>query len=258
MPPAPLVPEFGLVPFDTIDSTNEEARRRATAGAAEGTVIVAAAQTRGRGRRGRHWDSPAGNLHCSILLKPAVPLGEAANLSFVAAVALAEALEPIVAAKGRVTLKWPNDVLLNERKVAGILLESQTEDGRLGFIIVGVGVNVAHFPGEVMFPATSLQAVGCAGLTVAAVRDAFLDRFRHWYGRWREAGFAAVRAEWLARAARLGETVEVRLGRDRVAGRFAGLSETGALLLDVPGEGRRDISAGDVFFAHGTADRASG
>jgi BirA family biotin operon repressor/biotin-[acetyl-CoA-carboxylase] ligase len=239
-----------LISFATIDSTNEEARRLADAGTRAGAVVVAASQTKGRGRRGRHWVSPPGNLHCSILLRPGCAPKDAANLSFVAAVALADSVAELVGPTVRVTVKWPNDVLLDGRKLAGILLESGSTGGRLAWVVVGVGVNVAHFPpdAEVEFPATSLRAAGCGALRPATVLDAFLDRFRRWYAHWEAEGFAPVRDEWLARAARLGETVTVRLADRRIEGRFAGLDEDGALLLDVAGEGEMRITAGDVFF----------
>jgi BirA family biotin operon repressor/biotin-[acetyl-CoA-carboxylase] ligase len=250
MPQAGAPLALRLVSFATIDSTNEEARRMAGAGAEPGAVVVAVSQTKGRGRRGRHWVSPPGNLHCSVLLRPDCAAKDAANLSFVAAVALADAVAELAGPGVRVAVKWPNDVLLDGRKLAGILLESESAHGRIAWVAVGVGVNVAHFPpdAEVEFPATSLKAAGCGALRPAVVLDAFLDRFRRWYDRWEAEGFAPVRDEWLARAARLGETVSARLADRTVAGRFTGLAADGALLLDVAGEGEMRITAGDVFF----------
>lgn len=241
--------------FATIDSTNDEARRRAEAGEPEGAVIVAASQTKGRGRRGRTWISPPGNLHCSILLRPHCDVADAANLSFVAALALAEALDGPAGNSERITVKWPNDVLLDHRKVAGILLESESAEGALQWVVIGIGVDVEYFPTGVDFPAISLRAAGCRADS-DSVRDAVLRRFWVWYARWMSEGFAPVRDEWLARAAALGETIAVRLQDETIEGVFAGLDGDGALLLDVAG-GRRRITAGDVFFP-GRAGNGSG
>lgn len=227
-----LPPFFQPRVFEELASTNDEAKRQAAAGAAEGLLIVARRQTAGRGRWGRTWASPAGNLYFSALLRPNRPPAEAAQLSFVAALAVAEA----VGVPTR--LKWPNDVLAGGRKLGGILLE-----GSDGALVVGVGVNVASAPDG----ATCLRAEG----STAAPDDvlaAVCERLLHWRGRWLDAGFAPVREAWLARAAGLGAPATARLGRETLHGRFADLDYDGALLLDMDGAGRRRIAAGEVYF----------
>jgi BirA family transcriptional regulator, biotin operon repressor / biotin---[acetyl-CoA-carboxylase] ligase len=245
-----LSPFFRLVSFAEIDSTNDEAKRRASEGAAQGTLIWAQAQSAGRGRRGRGFVSPRGNLYMSILLRPDRPAASAAQLGFAAALALGDAVLPLLPRPEGLRYKWPNDVLIDGRKMSGILLESQAAgEGRLDWLVVGVGVNVASFPEGVDYPAISLAAAG-APVTVEALLEAVAGGFERWYERWRAEGFQPLRAAWLARARGLGESIRVRLQGAEASGRFAGLDEDGALLLD-DGTTRRRIGAGDVFPAIG-------
>ncbi len=150
-----LPPASKLVALDEVDSTNDEARRLAEGGAEEGTLVWGLSQRKGRGRHGRDWASPEGNLYLSLLLRPDCPPREAAQLSFVAAMALTGALNVLVAPHSRIDFKWPNDVLLNGSKVAGILLEASTTGAdALDWLIVGTGVNVARAPDGSAFPST--------------------------------------------------------------------------------------------------------
>jgi BirA family transcriptional regulator, biotin operon repressor / biotin---[acetyl-CoA-carboxylase] ligase len=246
----PELPAFyRLVPHEQIDSTNEEAKRLAAAGAAAGTLVWAAEQRAGRGRRGRGWASPPGNLYVSLLLRPACPPAQACQLNFVAAVALAEALAALLPAGAAVALKWPNDVLVRGAKVSGILLEaSAASDRSIDWLVIGVGVNVAGHPADTPYPATSLQREGAPDATVARVLQAFAQRFLAWYETWRLQGFQPVRRRWLASAQGLGEPIEVRLEREILRGSFSNLDESGALMLDMPDGARRQITTGDLFF----------
>jgi len=245
-----LSPFFRLVSFAEIDSTNDEAKRRAGEGAVHGTLIWAQAQSAGRGRRGRGFVSPAGNLFMSILLRPDRPAASAAQLGFAAALALGDAILPLLPRPEGLRYKWPNDVLIDGRKVSGILLESQAaSEGRLDWLVVGIGVNVASFPEDVDYPAISLAAAG-ARVTVETLLETVAGGFERWYERWREEGFRPLRQAWLPRARGLGESIRVRLQGEEASGRFAGLDEDGALLLD-DGTTRRRIGAGDVFPALG-------
>lgn len=241
---------YRLVERGTVDSTNSEAVRLAEDGAADGTVVWAKRQTAGRGRCGRRWESPKGNLYCSLVLRPEVPPAEAAQLSFAAALALGEALDGILPAASRLTFKWPNDVLLDGRKVAGILLESSgSRGGCLDWLVVGCGLNVTHFPKIVVgLPATSLQAVGVMDARLDGLLAGFLQAFEDWRARWRSAGPAPLRDAWLARAAQVRGEIAVRLSGDELHGRFMGLDSSGALLLDLPDGSQRTVTAGDVFF----------
>ncbi len=239
-----------VLAFDVLDSTNDEARRRAGAGAAAGTVVWALRQEAGRGRRGRRWDSPLGNLYCSLILRPGCAPAAGAQLSLVAALALGEALEACLVGHPRPQLKWPNDVLLEGRKVAGILLESEAAGAEhTAWVVVGVGVNVASFPDGTDYPATSLACEGGAGFSVGEVLQLFLARFQSWYAQWCREGLAPVRAAWLRRAVGLDLPISVRLHGETITGTFSGLDDDGALLLLPVGCGKpRRVSAGDVFF----------
>lgn len=243
-----LPPGYRLVALERVGSTNGEAKRLAAAGAEDGTLVWALEQTAGRGRRGRRWESPRGNLFLSIVLRPEAPAAEAAQLGMVAAVALGDALGTLMPPLTEVRFKWPNDVLVNGRKAGGILIESAASGtGRLDWLVLGLGVNVERHPEETEFPATSLRAEGGAEVAVAALLEAFSRSFLNWTNLWVEEGFAPVRSAWLARAWGRGEAIRVRLEGREVQGVFADLDAAGALLLDVPGGGRRRITAADVF-----------
>ena len=242
---------YNLIHLGEVGSTNDEAKTLAAAGALEGTLVWADRQTGGRGRRGNRWHSPTGNLYCSLVLRPACAAATAAQLSFVTALAVGEALSAIAPSGDVMRYKWPNDVLWADRKIAGILLESQPEpDGALDWLVIGVGVNVATHPpiSVVDWPATSLHAEGVRGIDAALVLAAFAAAFSTWRGRWREHGFAPVRDAWLKRAGGLGRAIEVRLPSETLSGTFADLDGDGALvMLDAGGE-RRKVVAGAVYF----------
>jgi len=242
-----LPPPFRLVALDSIGSSNEEARRLARAGAEDGTLVWAREQIAGRGRRGRFWASPPGNLYLSLVLRPDCAPAEAAQLGFVAALAVGEACGGFVPPLVELHHKWPNDVLLGGRKASGILLESESDPaGALDWLVLGVGINVASAPEETEFPATSLRAEGAGDLPVEPVLEAFSRHFLSWTDRWLADGFAPVRAAWKRRAWRLGEAIAARLPEGELRGRFADLDETGALVLETP-QGVRRIAAGEVF-----------
>jgi BirA family biotin operon repressor/biotin-[acetyl-CoA-carboxylase] ligase len=236
---------FRLQTFERIDSTNDEAKRQANAGAPAFTLIVAGEQSAGRGRRGNSWVSPPGNLHCSLLLRPACAPADAAQLSFAAALAVAETVERLLPQGAEIACKWPNDVLARGHKFAGILLESQARGGALEFLVIGIGVNLAAHPANTPTPASSLRALGAE-----VTPDAFLPilgaRLLAWYDAWRGEGFVPLRRAWLARAWGVGRPIRVRLPDGELEGLFDGLDDAGRLLLGTAG-GRRQIAAGEVF-----------
>jgi BirA family transcriptional regulator, biotin operon repressor / biotin---[acetyl-CoA-carboxylase] ligase len=227
------------------------ARRLADEGEPAGLVVLADRQTAGRGRQGRAWASPPGNLYASLVLRPPRPLVEAASLSLVAGVALAQAVERLSSGRIEPRLKWPNDVQVGGAKVAGILLEGAS-DGRGGclWLVMGMGVNVASAPGgaDVPYPATHLAA---CGLDVAprSVLLALTGTLRPLLDRWEAGGFEPVRAAWLARASGVGDRVEVRLGQRVVAGRLLDVDGTGALRLEGPSGAVERFAAGEVALA---------
>jgi BirA family biotin operon repressor/biotin-[acetyl-CoA-carboxylase] ligase len=239
---------YGRLHFATIDSTNEEARRLAERGEAGPVWILADIQTAGRGRRGRAWDSPTGNLAATLFLRPGKSAADCAQLSFVAALAVSDAIAELAAGID-VRLKWPNDVLANGRKIAGILLESASAGGeKPSWLAVGIGVNLARFPEQTEFPATSLAALGAKAPSAEDFLTALAAEFAKWYEAWSRRGFAEIRDAWLARAAGLGTRIRARLQNEEIFGVFEGIDDHGALILRTDMARARMIAAGDVFF----------
>ncbi|MGE0746502.1 MAG: biotin--[acetyl-CoA-carboxylase] ligase [Rhodospirillales bacterium] len=232
----PALPDgWRLVEVAETDSTNDEAHRLIAAGAGHGTVVRADRQSAGRGRRGRTWVSPPGNLYMSIVAE--VTAAQAGQLAFVAALAAGDAL----AAGGCVRFKWPNDLMVRGRKAGGILIEA---DG--GFAVVGIGVNVVSAPAETAYPATSLADAGWPPAAPAVLCADVAAGFAAWYARWRSEGFAPVREAWLGRAAGLGGPVTARLPAATCRGTFRALDQDGALILEEADGALRRIAAGDV------------
>ena len=223
-----------------IGSTNDEALRLAREGAPDGTVVVAGQQTAGRGRQGRRWISPPGNLYASFLVRtarfPGFTPPRAAEIGFVAALAVADALDTAIAGS---RLKWPNDVLLAGAKVAGILTEMASDA-----VVIGIGINVAHAPPDMPYPVTSVASLG-GTISADALLVTLADRLDHRLLAWDTAGFAAVREAWLQRGPTPGQVLTARAVSGGVTGIFAGLAEDGALLL-MTTDGVRRIVAGEV------------
>lgn len=241
--------EPAIVFFDEIDSTNAEARRRAEAGDLGPVWLVGLRQTAGRGRRGRNWETGSGNLATTFLFHTDKPPLEAAQVSFVAALAVAELAETIVP-KPLVSLKWPNDLFVGGRKAAGILVESgPSPDGHGLWIAVGMGVNLATPPEAPERPATALADHSETPPPSPAEAVKVLARaFAGWLDRWMRLGFGPVAAAWTERAHGLGAPCEARLPSETVRGVAEGLDTDGALRLRLPSGELRRITAGDVFF----------
>ena len=232
-------PGYHRKDYAELDSTNEEARRLAEAGEPGPLWITAARQTAGRGRRGRAWDTGAGNLAATLLLRPEAPQAVTGQLSFAAALAAAGTASHFAPA-ANITVKWPNDVLAEGKKLAGILLE-----GGPNWLAVGIGINLAHHPEDL--PATSLPQLGVAIPSCDAALTVLAAGFAHWYDAWMRDGFPALRDAWLKRASGLGAPITARLPHETRAGVFEGIDASGALLLNEGGQVRA-IAAGEVFF----------
>jgi BirA family transcriptional regulator, biotin operon repressor / biotin---[acetyl-CoA-carboxylase] ligase len=235
-----------------IDSTNAEAARVA-ASLAGPEWILGLRQTAGRGRRGRVWNDPVGNFAATLVMRPDEAPDQVALRSFVAALALHEAF---VAATGReqaFALKWPNDVLLNGGKVAGILLESSGfSGGKVSHVAIGIGVNLLHAPRPETLEKDATAPVSLASATgVRLTPEQFLDLLAPAYARWEAQfvtyGFEPIRNAWLARAARLGEVIRARTMRDEHHGTFETIDAGGNLVLSTA-KGRLVIPAAEVFF----------
>ncbi|HVI30513.1 biotin--[acetyl-CoA-carboxylase] ligase [Phenylobacterium sp.] len=234
--------------YDEIDSTNAEARRRAEAGQGGPVWITAAVQTAGRGRRGRAWSTQRGNLAATLLTTTDLPPVEAAQVSFVAALAACDLADTCLGA-GAARLKWPNDVLVHGRKAVGILVESGARpDGRL-WLAVGIGVNLAHAPQDVERPAAAFaDHMSSPPPQPLDALEVLAARFEAWRRLWATQGFAPVARGWTDRAHGLGERCEARLPSRTLSGVAEGLDLDGALRLRLDDGSLERITAGDVFF----------
>lgn len=232
-----------LIAIDSVGSTNEEAKVLAQSGADAGTVVWAREQLAGRGRHGRTWTSPRGNLYLSVLQRPDCRPADAPQMGFVAGVALADAITRL--SDVPVALKWPNDLMVKGKKASGILLESAADaDGHLAWLVIGTGVNVEIFPDDLP-DVTSLRAAG-AVITVEDLLSAFLERLFLYAELWRAQGFGLIRERWLSFALPKDTEMRVRLPSGEVFGRFSSIDERGSLLLETD-SGSQRIDMGDVF-----------
>ena len=235
--------EFVVHALDITDSTQSEAQRLAAAGAPEGTVVTARHQRAGRGRRGHDWwDAPGQSLLASVLLRPPGPVTTAPQLSLVGGLAVADALVAVASVPARI--RWPNDLLVDGRKVCGILAEASSDSvgagaGRLHHVILGIGVNLAQtaFPTALADRATSLRLVTGRAPEASAVLTAVLEQLARHYDAWRAGGFAALRAAWLERSTLPGQTVRLPDGSDGVG-------------VDVGDDGILVARAGDGRLVH--------
>lgn len=232
--------------YETLGSTNAEALARARAGERGPLWISAATQTGGRGRRGKSWASPPGNLYATLLLAEPSPPALAPQLSFVAGLAAHDAIAasaPALASKFK--LKWPNDLLLGGRKLAGLLIEAESQP-RFS-VAIGIGVNCVSHPAGTGYGATDLAANGlavAAGDLLVRLAAAMNVRVDQWAAG---AGFPAIRHDWLERAASLGETIMVRLPEREFTGTFKGIDANGRLLVATADNATETVAAGDVF-----------
>lgn len=245
-----LPPVYKLAAFDSLDSTNDELAKMARKGAPEFTVVWALSQTKGRGRRGRTWVSQSGNLFTSLLLRPGLPLQEAAKSSFVASLGVADALEEILGEKHLIQCKWPNDVLVNGAKISGILLECQGQKqapAQTDWIVVGIGVNVLSHPEQTPYPATCLQNLMVQPPYQKEMLEILCRHFQIWAERWINEGFETVHRAWMAKAKGLGQDISVHLPDRTLHGIFEKLDLDGSLILRTTDETHR-IQAGDVYF----------
>ena len=230
--------------FADLPSTQDHAREWAEDGHAEGLVVQALSQTKGRGRQGREWISPMGNLYLSVLLRPACNAATAGQISFVAAVAVAAAIESFIGFDHDLRLKWPNDVLIGGKKCAGILIESSlAPGGGVDYLIIGIGVNILAPPEG----AIGLKDVSAKPVPINVFRDRVLEELAAAYDEWRQEGFAKIRLRWLAQAYAVNEPITARLPKQELKGVFRGIDESGALLLETAGGKTRAIAAAEIF-----------
>lgn len=237
----------GLLELETVDSTNEEARRRADTGTAGPLWITAERQTKGRGRQGRIWNEASGNLYATLLIRPDMPAAKASLLSFAASLAVADLFE---AYGGTASLKWPNDTLLNGGKAAGVLLEGSGQNAKLDWLAIGIGINLRHHPEAdpgAIHPPTSLYAVTGIQVDRNDALTLLAASLASYAATLRRDGFAPIRTAWLSRAARLGERISARLPGETITGTFEDVDEEGALVLRTS-QSQRRVHAADIYF----------
>ena len=231
-PVNPTTLPFGYrhLALGVIGSTNDTAQRFAANGEPAGLIVTASEQTAGRGRQRRSGLSPAGGLYCSFLLRPDCPLQRAPELGFVAALAVADAVTALLPNADHIGCKWPNDILVRGRKVAGILVESAAlADNRLDWVIAGIGINLRERPADdvVIYPATCIADEGAPGATPAIALEALAGAMANWLARWQVDGFAPIRDAWRRHGPRRGERLAIRDGAADVEGEFIDLDARG-------------------------------
>jgi BirA family biotin operon repressor/biotin-[acetyl-CoA-carboxylase] ligase len=234
--------------FKSIDSTNAAAHQYAKDGLPEGTMVIAEAQTKGRGRLGRLWHSPpARGLYFSVILRPPQPPDRLAGLSLMTGLALIRAITDFDGIA--VQMKWPNDILYRKKKLAGILVELVAELDRVEYVIVGIGINVNHekkdFPLRLQRKSTSLRIITGDKLPRIPLLQKILAEFESLYHVFCRSGFKYIGAELVKHSAVIGHRVTLRIGRKRLTGKAVGFDDTGGLLLKTR-QGLRSYSAGEV------------
>jgi BirA family biotin operon repressor/biotin-[acetyl-CoA-carboxylase] ligase len=233
------------------ESTNQFAFRTAEEGAGDGTVVLAESQTGGKGRLGRRWESPPGvNLYCSVILRPPILPVNAPQLTFLSAVAVARAIESVTHLQPRI--KWPNDILVHERKVAGLLNEMSAETDTVHWVVLGIGVNInmvrEQFPDDLRYPASSLLLEEGSPVSRVEFTRSLLSILDSLYDDFLYRGFESVREEWLARAMIQGQRVAVSAGDADMEGTVVGIDMDGALLLRRCDGSSQRVLSGDVRF----------
>jgi BirA family biotin operon repressor/biotin-[acetyl-CoA-carboxylase] ligase len=233
----------------SIDSTNQRAQELAEQGAKSGTVVIAEEQTAGRGRLGRCWSSPVGvNLYASVLLRPQLLPMQAAQLTFLSAVAVARAVEAVAGIK--VNVKWPNDILLGGKKIAGLLNEISTDMDGIHYAILGIGVNLNmsadQFPADLRYPATSVLLATGVPVNRLSFTQELCRQLDSLYALLCTQGFVPIRLAWESLFNMLGSRVSVDYGQEKLCGCVAGIAQDGALLLRLDNGEQQEIYAGDV------------
>lgn len=230
----------------SLTSTSDRAIALAEAGSTPWIAVLADEQTAGRGRHGRSWASPPGNLHLSVVLDAAaaaVPGG----LGLLAGLAAAEAIAPLLPEAMTLALKWPNDLVVDQRKLGGVLVEAGMRADRSAWAVAGIGVNLLAYPDDIGRPVTSLAALGMVPPAPETLARAIIARLMYWSGRARADGFTVVLAAWQCHAGPAGTPITVRLPSGPVSGRYAGLDTDGALLMALDGGTVRRIVTGEVL-----------
>ncbi len=229
-----------IIELETIDSTNTYAKKLASEGAANGTVVWAHEQTAGRGRQSNTWESPVGNLYMSLILHPEVDTQYIGQLAFLSAVALLNVLEDMLPKSIDINLKWPNDILIDNQKLAGILIESDSVEK---WVVVGIGVNIASAP----IGCAALSDIGYHPCTTEDLMQKLTNEFGKLMQQWQNEGFGDIRERWLSHAYNISKEIVVKVGNNIVIGMFRGIDESGNLLLEPSDGSLQRINSAEVF-----------
>ncbi|WP_193170539.1 biotin--[acetyl-CoA-carboxylase] ligase [Nisaea nitritireducens] len=240
---------FRILGYDSVSSTNDEADSLAQNGAPDRTLVWARSQSSGRGRLGRAWVSPEGNLYTTALLDPGAPLGRLQELSFVASLAVYDTVAGLLP-DAELVLKWPNDVLLGGAKISGILTETRVRGDHV-VALLGVGINLTHAPGGARYPTTALADHLAAPLTVEGLLEHYLKALSARYALWCTDGFEPIRKAWVARSRWIGRKVSVENGGQKIIGHYDGIEADGSMSISGDDGEKHRISAGDVRLAEG-------
>lgn len=243
-----LPPDYSLVAYDTIDSVVDEAKRLAGQGAEEGTLVWAKQQSSGHGRFGRPWFSPPGNLHCALILRLEEPADIAVQVNYVAAVSLGATIAELIG-PAELHYRWPNDVLLNDVKVAGLLLEAapRSSANTYDWLVLGAAVNVNASPPDIEVATVSAYSDRFGGVSDALVLEGFGRHFLSWINRWADEGFTPVRKTWTLRARSIGQPTKVELRDHTLEGRFVEVDQEGAMVMEMADGKYRRITVGEFF-----------
>ncbi|ABV84849.1 biotin--[acetyl-CoA-carboxylase] ligase [Rickettsia massiliae] len=258
--------KFKLIVFDKLDSTHSEAMRMAQNTKVDANyAVLAKSQTNGRGRSGKNWQSRSGNLHVSLLIKPDKELELLPQLSFVTALSVYDSITSLCHSHSAlchsresrhdirnenniIQLKWPNDVLINGRKIAGILLESVKVENNY-YLIIGIGINITYHPDNIDQPTTSLISENLPPIEAQALLEILIENFEEYYQIWHSNGFPFIRKKWLEHAYKLYENISVKYQNDIVTGLFKDIDNTGRIILQLPSKKIISFSTAELFFS---------
>jgi len=248
----PWLKQFDLLIFDCIDSTNDEAIRLLKAGVRGDFVIIAREQHKGKGQKGKTWQSINGNLHASILISSDLNFDRLKELSFLTAVAIRDAIleciDYLKAPKANINLKWPNDVLIGDKKVAGILLESIRLDNK-NYVIIGIGANTHFIPKMDGIKITSLLNEGIVLKNCDDFLSKVMDNFQFYYDKWQlERDFSGIRKEWIKSAYNLNNSIILNDGLKAISGIFRGINQEGAICIELTNGEQLYFSSGEVSY----------
>lgn len=240
---------YNIAIFDSIDSTNEEAKRIANTGNSGNYVIWAKSQTKGRGRSGNSWYSPKGNIYLSILLRPDFEVSKLSQLPFLVAVALGKTIKKFIPADKGLTYKWPNDILIEGKKAAGILIESSLTNNNVNWLVIGVGINLCDEPDLKNYLSTSLIKEGAKIPTIDMFVHELMQSFQFYLLQWTKEGFEDIRKEWLKNSIPKGAVITAKYTGNRVSGTFEGIDDKGNLQMQLSNNQTIMISSGEVFYS---------